>query len=85
MRDSLVNMGATGLGFDSVEVETSDEFGQLYPEISLPPFVRLLPKGAPGVDDVGFGANFHLIISQRVFDLFSEKGIPNALLKTVES
>jgi hypothetical protein len=81
VRDALLAMGASGVEFAAAEVTTSDEFRQLYSGVKLPPFVWLKPTGTPGVDDIGFSSKFRLIVSQRVYDLFLEKGIPYALVE----
>lgn len=79
--DALLAMRASGVEFAAAEVTTSEEFDQLYPKVKLPPFVWLKPIGTPGVDDIGYSSNFRLIVSQRVYDLFTQLGIPYAIVQ----
>jgi hypothetical protein len=78
---ALQSIGATGVTFDEVEVTTSNEFRDLYPDQSLPTFVWLKPLGRAGQDDVGVAPDGRLVISQRVYDVLDDIGIPNALVE----
>jgi uncharacterized repeat protein (TIGR02543 family) len=68
----------TGVRFDDVEVTTSDEFRELYPNRQLPKFVWLKIEGKPGQDDFGITPGLRLVVSERVLELLKPVGISHA-------
>ena len=54
----------TGASFDEVEVTTSDQFRELYPDRKLPEFLWLKIVGKAGVDDFGISADGRLVVSE---------------------
>jgi hypothetical protein len=78
---TLRRISATGVIFDDVEVTTSDQFRDFYPDRRLPPFVWLKPVGQAGQDDIGAAPDGRLVVSQRVYEALAELGIPNALVE----
>jgi len=67
-----------GVEFDDVEVTTSGQFSELYPNKQLPKFVWLKVTGVPGQDDFGIAPGLRLIISKRALDLLKQIGISHA-------
>ncbi|MCU0864038.1 MAG: hypothetical protein MUC36_09615 [Planctomycetes bacterium] len=55
----------TGYRLDDVEVVTSPEFDDMYPERQLPGFRWLKITGKAGVDDFGMSAKHTLVVSDR--------------------
>jgi hypothetical protein len=70
--------GLTGVIFDEVEVTTSDEFKELYPDVQLPRFVWLKVQGKPGEDDFGVGPDLRLVVSERALELLERVGFSHA-------
>src|SRR4051812_34541577 len=68
----------TGVEFADAEVTTSDEFKELHPGKTLPPFVWLKPVGVAGRDDFGMGKENRLVVSDRALQLINATG-PQAL------
>jgi hypothetical protein len=79
-KQQLQTIGATGARFDDVEVTTSDQFRQLYPNRQLPKFVWLRVEGQPGRDDLGTAPDGRLVASERALELLRKLGIANALV-----
>lgn len=52
-----------------VEITTSGEFEDIFPEMQLPKFVWLQVFGEPGKDDFGIKANINLVVSERALDV----------------
>lgn len=80
----LQSIGATGIKFDKVEVTTSEEFKDFYPNKQLPKFVWLQIDGKPGQDDFGIGSGPGLVVSGRVLEALKDLGISNALVTDYE-
>lgn len=78
---ALSEIGFTGATFAAVEVKTSEDFRELQPEVELPSFVWLKVNGKAGHDDFGIAKNLNLVLSERVFDVFDERGLPSATIK----
>ena len=68
----------SGVRFDDVEVTTSDQFKDLYPNRHLPKFVWLVVEGIPGQDDFGIAPGIRLIVSERALELLKLFGISHA-------
>jgi len=79
-KQQLQAIGATGVRFDDVEVTTSDQFRQLYPNRQLPKFVWLRVEGQPGRDDFGVGPDGRLVASERALEMFQKIGVANSLV-----
>ena len=74
----LRELGATGALFDEVEVTTTDQFKELYPNRQLPRFLWLKVDGKAGRDDLGTAQEWRLVVSERVLELLKGLGISNA-------
>lgn len=83
-KQGLVDMGALGANFDEMEVTTSAQFEELYPNRELPAFVWLKPEGKPGQDDIGTVADGRLVVSRRALDMLSCLGISHALVEPLD-
>lgn len=68
----------TGVSFDQVEVTTSEQFNEQYPDRQLPKFVWLKVEGGAGSDDFGIASDLRLVVSERAFDLLRENGFSHA-------
>jgi hypothetical protein len=68
----------TGVRFDEVEVTTSDQFKELYPNRQLPKFVWFKVDGNAGRDDFGMAPGLRLIVSEHALQLLTSVGISNA-------
>ena len=68
----------TGVGFDEVEVTTSDQFRELYPNRQLPKFIWLKIEGKPGKDDFGIARGLRFVVSDRALELLKQVGISHA-------
>lgn len=66
LAEQLRTLRPTGVRFAPVEVSTSEQFRDLYPDLKLPPFVWLKIDGKAGMDDFGISGNHELIVSERV-------------------
>lgn len=63
----------TGAHADFAEVTLSEEFHDLFPNRTVPPFAWLKITGRPGVDDFGIAADHRLVVSSRALDLLNLK------------
>lgn len=79
-KQELQAVGSTGARFDQVEVTTSDQFRELYPNRQLPEFVWLKVEGKPGRDDLGIAPDGRLVVSERTLDVLRACGISQALI-----
>jgi hypothetical protein len=68
----------TGVRFDDVEVTTSDQFRELYPDRQLPKFIWLKVEGNAGHDDFGIAPGLRLVVSERALELLKKIGFSNA-------
>ena len=68
----------TGVRFDDVEVTTSGQFKELYPNRQLPKFVWLKVEGKPGQDDFGIAPGLQFVVSERALELLKRVGISHA-------
>jgi hypothetical protein len=75
----------TGVRFDEVEVTTSGEFDDLYPDRQLPKFVWLRVEGKPGDDDFGLAQGVRLVVSDRALEVLRRIGMSNALVTPFEA
>jgi hypothetical protein len=65
---SLAAAGVTGFELAEAEVETSDQFKEMYPERSIPPFKWLRVVGIAGDSDIYITSDNRLAGSQKVVD-----------------
>jgi hypothetical protein len=59
----IMEASLSGLAFADVEVTTSPEFCEMYPNRQLPEFLWLKPNGVAGADDFGIGRDHRLVVS----------------------
>jgi hypothetical protein len=69
LAEAFARAGVTGFELAEAEVETSEEFKELYPGRSIPPFKWLRVRGAPGKSDLYITSNNQLGGSQKVVDV----------------
>ena len=62
-------LGFGGYIIDDLEVSTSYEFRQLYPDMVLPEFRWIKIHGKAKKDDFGLSENRSLVVSERVLDV----------------
>jgi len=77
----LEDADVTGVLFAEAEIETSEQFIELYPGKRLPHFQWLRPAGIVGHDDVATLTDGRLVLSKRVMDLLGSAGLKNALIE----
>lgn len=89
LKDSILQMGATGVAFDRTDVTTSATFDELKAQFHtdqyLPSFAWLKVSGQAGSDDFGMGNDNRLVVSERVLALLQAHGIENALVEVFEA
>ena len=78
---ALVQAGITGADFGTVDVTTSDQFEEMYPDRKIPNFFWLRIKGKAAQDDFGTAPDGRLVVSQRTLDILSQFGISNAIVE----
>jgi hypothetical protein len=79
-KQKLQSAAVTGAKFDEVEVTTSEQFQELYPNRPLPKFVWLRVEGKPGRDDFGMAEDGRLVVSEKVLEALQDLGISHALV-----
>jgi hypothetical protein len=84
-KQKLQEIGLTGARFDKVELTTSDQFKELYPNRHLPKFVWLRVDGQTGRDDFGTAPDGRLVVSERAHETLKSLGISNALVTSFGS
>ncbi len=68
----------TGASFDDVEISTSGQFKDLYPNRVIPPFVWLRVGGQVGKDDFGLSTECNLVVSHRILNILKDDGMSHA-------
>lgn len=71
LRTALEGAPLTGIEFDHVEVTTSDEFDEVFPDVELPTWHWLRATGFAGHDDAWPGRQGRLTVSQRFMDVLT--------------
>jgi hypothetical protein len=84
LADALRDAELTGLGFGEVEVTTSAQFKELYPERSVPSFVWLRPTGESAKHDLALDKDARLVVSERALDIFRSRNLENCDLMGCE-
>lgn len=79
-KEKLTAMGATGIEFDRVEISTSQQYKDFYPNRTLPKFVWLKITGRAGQDDFGIAPapDLRLVISESALNALEPLGISHA-------
>ena len=62
----------TGFSLDKVKITKSDQFAEIYPEKTLPKFVRLHVHGSAGIDDFGISSENYLVVSNNVLHILRQ-------------
>jgi hypothetical protein len=78
MLTNLQQARLTGFNVHELLVSKSDQFDELHPDRTLPPFVWLEIVGEPGADDFGISPDGRLVVSDRALTVLREIGIANA-------
>lgn len=86
--------GLTGVTFGEVETDKSEQFEELTPGWTLPPFVWMKVHGTQGKDDFGVGQSykitgykkhdyheFTLVVSQTALNLLQRLGLSHAIIE----
>lgn len=73
----LRRSGLTGFRLKPVEVSTSEQFDELYPDRKLPEFKWLMLVGTAGVDDFGMSEAHRFVVSERALTLFRKFRLQN--------
>ncbi|MCC2317563.1 hypothetical protein [Cellulomonas chengniuliangii] len=71
LRTALEAAEITGINFDHVDVTTSDEFNEDFPDTELPTWHWLRVPGFAGHDDAWTGLQGRLTVSQRFMDVLT--------------
>jgi hypothetical protein len=69
LADGIRKKSLSGYSFRPVEISTSEQFREFYPDRILPAFAWLDITGKAGVDDFGLQPNGRLVVSQPAFDV----------------
>ena len=69
LADAIRSKKLSGFRINPVEISTSEQFREFYPDRVLPPFVWFDITGKAGVDDFGMDQDLRLVVSQRAFDV----------------
>jgi hypothetical protein len=77
-RKKIGSLDPTGVSFHEVEITTSEQFEELFPDLQLPAFVWLRPTGSAGRDDFGVAADRRLVVSERVLSILKVLGLAHA-------
>jgi hypothetical protein len=85
LRSLIASNSPSGCEFDEVEISTSDEFNQLYPDRRLPSFYWLKVTGQPGIDDFGISKDYTLIVSSRILEVMSQACLDNCDIEEYEN
>lgn len=78
LADEIKHAQMLGVEFDKVEVTTSKQFSELYPNRELPKFLWLKVTGIPGQDDFGIASGLRLVVSKHALNLLKQIGISHA-------
>ncbi|MEM6499893.1 MAG: hypothetical protein AAF709_24690, partial [Pseudomonadota bacterium] len=73
-KQGLIAADVTGVNFADVDVSTTDNFRDLYPDREIPPFAWLKPAGMAGRDDLGTSSDGRLVVSDRALEVFRKFG-----------
>jgi hypothetical protein len=80
-KSALLRNSITGVRLDEVEVTTSEQFKDIYPDKKLPRFAWLQIIGRAGEDDFGIAADNRLVISERALDVLKQFNISHAVIE----
>lgn len=69
LAELLAAAGVTGFELAEAEIETSEQFRELYPERVLPPFKWLQIVGTPAKSDIYLTSDNRLAGSQKTLDV----------------
>src|SRR5262249_34584493 len=78
LAEAIKRARLTGVSFDEVEITTSEQFRELYPNRRLPNFVWLKADGKPGHEDFGIASDLRLVVSGRALALLKSHGFSHA-------
>lgn len=81
VKEELTAIGVTGANFYDVDVTTSDNFRELYPNRDIPRFAWLKPMGKAGQDDFATADDSRLVVSKRALDVLRTAGASHALIE----
>jgi hypothetical protein len=77
LANAIRNQEFSGYELKAVEVSTSDQFRELYPDRQLPQFAWLGITGKAGVDDFGMDEDGRLVVSERAFGTLKATQLSN--------
>jgi len=84
-KDRIRSLRLTGVDFADVEVTTSGEFQDFYPNRQLPKFCWLQVKGEAGHDNFGIADDHRLVVSERALEALKDLGIARAVVEEFAS
>lgn len=71
----------SGVVFDEVDVVVSKDFKGIALDIEIPSFVRMIPVGVAGQDDVAIGNDRRLVVSKNTLAVLKEFGVSHAVIE----
>lgn len=77
LADAIENAGLSGVSFGDLEVTTSEQFKELYPDRDLPQFVWMKVMGKAGKQDFGLDDQNRLIASEKALDVLKTMRVDN--------
>ena len=77
LADGLGRSSLSGVELREVEITTSEQFRELYPDRLIPTFAWLHVVGKPGSDDFGADAQGRLVVSEKAFHLLKTFALDN--------
>jgi hypothetical protein len=70
----------TGVRFERAEVTASEQFRELYPGRTLPPFAWLVVSGKAGREDFGLAEDARLVVSETALEALRKLGVDHAVI-----
>ena len=77
LADGLGHSSLLGVELREVEITTSEQFRELYPDRHVPTFAWLHVVGKPGGDDFGADAQGRLVVSEKALHLLKTFALDN--------
>lgn len=81
LRAALHKLAGTGYRFEDLEITTTEDFDELYPDIKLPRYFWMKVDGVPGVDDTGLSDHCTLVVSDRFLEVLRDFAMSNCVVR----
>ena len=75
--DEMKKVGLSGARFEGAKITLSPEFMELDAGRVVPEFVRLMPQGEIGTDDICVMKDGRIVVSDRALHVLEKMGIKN--------